>query len=80
MKKVDKYKYLGVYLDEYPDHQIIANTLSGAAGRALGSIISQVKSFGNGCSKLKVNYMIPVVVSILNYCTDVWGILKVYLL
>ncbi len=35
VKKVDKYKYLAVFLDEYLDYQTIANTLSGAAGRAL---------------------------------------------
>ncbi len=47
VKKVDKYKYLGDYLDEYLDYQTIANTLSGAAGRALGSVISKFKSFRN---------------------------------
>ncbi len=31
VKKVDKYKYLGVYLDEYLDYQTIVNTLTGAA-------------------------------------------------
>ena len=43
IEKVDKYKYLGVYLDE---HQTIANTLSGAAGRTLGSVISKFKNVG----------------------------------
>ncbi len=32
---------------KYLDYQTIANTLSGAAGRALGSVISKFKSFRN---------------------------------
>ncbi len=30
--KVDKYKYIGVYLDEYLDYQTIANTLNNSIG------------------------------------------------
>ncbi len=47
VKMVDKYKYLGGYLNEYLDYQTIANTVSGAAGRALGGVISKFKSFRN---------------------------------
>ncbi len=45
VKKVDKYQYLGVYLDEYLDYQTIANTLSSVASRTLGNVISKFKSF-----------------------------------
>ncbi len=35
---VDKYKYLGISLDEFLDIKCTASMLSGAAGRALGDI------------------------------------------
>ncbi len=47
VKKADKYKYLGIYLNEYLDYQSVANTLSGASGRALDSVVSKFKSFRN---------------------------------
>jgi hypothetical protein len=36
---VDKYKYLGVYFDEYLDFKTTSITLAGAAGRALAGVI-----------------------------------------
>ena len=39
---VDKYKYLGIFLTEHFDYQYIAEVLTGAASRALGSIISNI--------------------------------------
>ncbi len=76
MKKVDKYKYLGVYLDEYLDYQTIANTLSGAAGRALGSVIWKFKSFRNVGFKTYSKLCHSGVIPILEYCLGVWGFKK----
>ncbi len=76
VKKVDKYKYLGVYLDEYLDYQTIANTLSSATGRALGSVISKLKSFRNVGFKTYNKLYHSGVVPILNYCSDVWRFKK----
>ncbi len=76
VKKVDKYKYLGVYLNEYLDYQTIANTLSGAAGRVLGSVISKFKSFRNVGFITYSKLYHSGVVSILDYCSGVWGFKK----
>ncbi len=76
VKKVDRYKYLGVYLDEYLDYETIANTLSGAAGRALGSIISKFKSFINVGLKTYSKLYYSGVVPILDFCSGVWGFQK----
>ncbi len=72
LKKVDKYKYLGVYLDEYLDYQTIANTLSGTAGRALGNVFAKFKSFRNVGFKTYGKLYHSGVVPILDYCSGVW--------
>ena len=41
---VENYKYLGIVLTEYLDYSQIAEVLSCAASRALGSIISRTKN------------------------------------
>ncbi len=76
VKKVDKYKYLGVYLYEYLDYQTIANILSGAAGTALGSVIPKFKSFRNVGFKTYSKLYHSGVVPILDYCSGVWGFQK----
>ncbi len=76
VKKVDKYKYLGVYLNEYLDYQTIANTLSGAVGRALDSVISKFKSFRNGGFKIYSKLYHSRVVPILDYCSGVFEFKK----
>ncbi len=45
LKLVDKYKYLGILLQEHLDFNIKASVLASAAGRILGAIISKFKSF-----------------------------------
>ncbi len=76
IKKVDKYIYLGVYLNEYLDYQTIGNTLSGASGRALGSVISKFKSFRNVGFKTYSKLYHSGVAPILDYCSGVWGFKK----
>ena len=41
---VDKYKYLGIYLDEHITFEHCSKVLSESAGRALGGIINRFKS------------------------------------
>ncbi len=76
VKKVDNYTYLGVYLHEYLDYQTIANTFSGAAGRALGNVISKFKSFGNVGLKTYSKLYHSGVVPILDNCTCFGGFQK----
>ncbi len=70
---IDKYKYLGIYLNEFMNYQDIASCLSGAAGRALGGIISKFRSFKNvgfnSFSKLYHSGVVPI----LDYCSGIWG-------
>ncbi len=70
---VYKYKYLGIFLDEFLDFKCIASTLSGAAIRALGSIISKLKSLKNvgfeTFSKLYHSGVVPI----MDYCSGIWG-------
>ncbi len=47
LKIVDRYKYLGIILQENLDYNITTYVLAGAAGRALGAVISKFKSFRN---------------------------------
>ncbi len=42
LNKVEKYKYLGVILNEY-DTKCTAKILSEAAGRALGAVIAKIR-------------------------------------
>ena len=70
---VEEYKYLGVYLNEYLDYNVIANTLSGAAGRALGGVIAKFQNLKNvGFSTFSKMYNTGVV-SVMNYCSGIWG-------
>jgi len=68
-----QYKYLGIIINEYLNYEITATTLAGAAGRALGGIISKFKSFKNvgfqTFSKLYHSGVVPV----MDYCAGVWG-------
>ncbi len=44
---VDKYKYLGIYFDEFLDFKCTASMFAGTGGRAQGSIICKIKSLKN---------------------------------
>ena len=70
---VEKYKYLGLILDEYLDYQVTATVLANSAGRALGSIqnkFNQLKGLGyNTYSKMYSSGVIPI----MDYCSGIWG-------
>ncbi len=65
---VDKYKYLGIILDEYLDFNIIVTVLASSASRALGS-----KLKGIGLSIFIILYHSRVV-PILDCCSGIWDI------
>ena len=70
---VDKYKYLGLVLDEYLNYNVTSNVLSESAGRALGSIQNKVYhlkglDFKSYCKLFNVG-----VVPIMNYGAGIWG-------
>ena len=69
----DKYRYLGLELNEYLDYTHTANVLSDASGRALGAVTSRYYSV-NGLhydtySKLYNNLVVPV----MDYSSAIWG-------
>ena len=41
---VDRYKYMGTVLNEHLDFTLTFSILAGAAGRALGAVISKFKA------------------------------------
>jgi len=73
LKTVDKYKYLGVYLDEFLNYSITANLLAESGGRALGCVKNILNSFKecgyNTFTHLFNNNILPI----LNYAAGVWG-------
>ena len=70
---VDKYKYLGLYLNEKINYSVSANILAEAGGRALGSIrnkLNSIKECGyNTFTKMYNAGVLPVMV----YAAGVWG-------
>ncbi len=70
---VDGYKYLGVVLQENLDFKITEELLAGAAGRALGAIISKFKCLKNVSFKTFSKMYQVNVVPIVDYSSSVWG-------
>ena len=70
---VEKYKYLGVILQENLDFNVTASVLAGSGSRALGGIISKFKKLkGLGFNTYSSLYQSGVI-PILDYCSGVWG-------
>ncbi len=70
---LDRYKYLGIILNEHLDFNVTASTLAGAAGRALGGIITKFNSFRNIGFKTYSKLYHSGVLPIMDYCSGVWG-------
>ena len=70
---VDRYKYLGIVVNEHLDFSVTAAVLAGSAGRALGSLYSKYKlnkGFGyDTYTKLYHSGIVPI----LDYCSSLWG-------
>ncbi len=70
---VDKYKYLGIILNEYLDFNITATILASSASRALGAIYTKFANLkGIGFSTFTILFHSGVV-PILDYCSGIWG-------
>ena len=71
---VDHYKYLGIVLHENLNFDVTSETLAGAGGRALGSLLSKFRKLNgltyNTFTKLYKSYICPI----LDYGSEIWGI------
>ena len=70
---VQKYKYLGVVLNEFLDFNVTAEVLAGAGGRALGSVISKFRQFKNTTFSCFTKLIEASVNPVLDYGSEVWG-------
>ena len=70
---VAKYKYLGLVLDQFLNFDVTAETLSAAAGRALGSVISKIHRFKDFRYNTFTTLFHSCVTPILDYCSAIWG-------
>ena len=70
---VNRYKYLGVLLDDYLDFSTTAELLAGAAGRALGAVLTKFKNFRNIGFNTFQTLFDTSVSPILGYASEVWG-------
>ncbi len=69
---MDKYKYLGIILDEYLDFNINATVLASSASRALGSIYTKFAKLKRiGFSTFTILFHSGVL-PILDYCSGIW--------
>ncbi len=73
---VDKYKYLGIIMNEFLDYTVTADILAGAAGRALGGVISKFRNMKNVCFKTFSKLYHTSVTTVMDYCSAVWGFKK----
>ena len=70
---VNRYKYLGVLLDDHLDFSTTAELLAGAAGRALGAVLTKFKNFRNIGFNTFRKLFDTSVSPILGYAFEVWG-------
>jgi hypothetical protein len=73
LETVHQYKYLGVILNEHLDYNVTADILAGAAGRALGAILTKFKLLNNMGYNTYSRLYDSCVVPILDYAAGVWG-------
>ncbi len=73
LETVDKYKYLGVFIDEYLTYKKAAEILSAAAGRALGGMINKCKALKEMSYKSYTKLYESLVCSVMDYSSAIWG-------
>lgn len=70
---IDKYRYLGIFLDEHLDFNATATVLASSGTRALGAIFNKFhKVKGFGFSTYTTLYQSGIV-PILDYASGIWG-------
>ena len=60
-------------MNEHLDYTVTADILAGAAGRALGAVISKFRNMKNVCFKTFSKLYHTSVTSVMDYCSAVWG-------
>ena len=73
IETVDKYKYLGVVLNENLNFNVTADVLAGSGGRALGSVINKFKSFKNVRFSSFTKMFETSVLPVMQYGAEIWG-------
>ena len=69
----DKYKYLGLYLNEFLDYGVTVRHLSTSANRALGALHTKVKLIGGMAYDIYSKLYNSLVTPVLNYGSALWG-------
>ena len=67
------YKYLGLLLDQHLNYNDCIRTLADSESRALGSVISKLKSLKDVRYKTYSTLYNTQILPILNYCSSVWA-------
>ena len=73
IKIVEKYKYLGIILDEYLNYNITAETLCSSASRALGALHSKTRNLKNCTYHTYSHLFSSGICPILHYSSSIWG-------
>ncbi len=70
---VENYKYLGIFVNEFMSYEKTVETLSAAAGRGLGKVISKFKSMNDMCYNTYYKLLECYVRPVLEYGSAIWG-------
>ncbi len=73
LEKVNSYKYLGVYLDEYLTFKRATDILATAGGRALGAMINKYKSLNELGYETYTKLFDSLVAPVIDYGSSIWG-------
>jgi hypothetical protein len=76
LKLVDRYKYLGVVLQEHLDFTATSEILAGAGGRALGSLLNKYKKLNGLSYNVFTKLFRTCICPILDYGSEIWGAQK----
>lgn len=70
----DKYKYLGVWIQEHLDLSVMVKESAKSATRALGKLISRFKASGGSAHNVYTRLFETGVLPIIRYSAGLWGI------
>lgn len=70
---VEKYKYLGLVLNEYLDYDFTASVVAKSAGRALGLLIAKFKAYGGMHYDCFTKLYHSLVQPVIDYGAAIWG-------
>ena len=70
----DKYKYLGLWLQEHLDMKYATSELAKSASRALSTLYAKFKNSGGMAYDVYYKLYTSLVQPILSYCSAIWGL------